>query len=202
MNKGSLFIISGPSGTGKDTVLSEVFAAEPELRFSISSITRPMRAGEVEGEKYHFISTEEFEKLLDEDAFLEHNTYLGNYYGTPKQPVLDCIENGEDIFIEVDVNGARQILNKMPQAVSIFILPPSLEVLKSRLSKRGTETPEQLEKRLGEALREIRCADMYDYAIVNDKLEDAVADTLTVIRSERLRASRRTDEIRKLTENL
>ncbi len=202
MNKGSLFIISGPSGTGKDTVLAEVFAAEPELRFSISSITRPMRAGEVEGEKYHFISTEEFEKLLDEDAFLEHNTYLGNYYGTPKQPVLDCLENGEDIFIEVDVNGARQILNKMPQAVSIFILPPSLEVLKSRLSKRGTETPEQLEKRLGEALREIRCADMYDYAIVNDKLEDAVADTLTVIRSERLRASRQTDEIRKLTENL
>ena len=202
MRKGSLFIISGPSGTGKDTVLAGVFAAEPELRFSISSITRPMRAGESEGEKYHFISVEEFEKMLDEDAFLEHNTYLGNYYGTPKQPVVDCIEKGEDIFVEVDVNGARQILNKMPQAVSIFILPPSLEVLKSRLSKRGTETPEQLEKRLGEALREISCADMYDYAIVNDKLEDAVADTLTVIRSERLRASRRADEIRKLTENI
>ncbi len=198
MRKGRLFIISGPSGSGKDAVLSGVFAAEPQIRFSISSITRPMRSGETEGEKYHFISCEEFERMIADDALLEHNVYIGNYYGTPKKPVEDCIANGEDIFVEVDVNGARQIREKMPEAVSIFILPPSLEVLQKRLSGRGTETAEILEKRMGEARREISCAASYDYAVVNDDLDVAVQQVLSIIRTDRFRSDRQIDLINQL----
>ncbi len=201
MRKGRLFIISGPSGSGKDTILSEVFKAEPELRFSISSITRPMRAGEVEGEKYHFVSRECFEKMLARDQLLEYNVYLDHYYGTPAQPVKDSIAKGEEIFVEVDVNGKKKICSKMPDAVSIFILPPSYEVLKKRLSRRGTETPEMLEKRLAEAKREIECAPEYDYVVVNDALEDAVNDVLTIIRTDRLSADRNADVIHKLLED-
>ncbi len=198
MRKGRLFIISGPSGSGKDAVLSGVFAAEPQIRFSISSITRPMRSGETEGEKYHFISREEFERMIADDALLEHNVYIGNYYGTPKKPVEDCIANGEDIFVEVDVNGARQIRGKMPEAVSIFILPPSLGVLQKRLSGRGTETAEILEKRMGEARREIGCAASYDYAVVNDDLDVAVQQVLSIIRTDRFRSDRQIDLINQL----
>ena len=200
MRKGQLLIISGPSGCGKDTVLKEVFAAEPEIKFSISSITRPMREGEVQDGKYHFISREEFEAMLANNQLLEHNVYLDNYYGTPRKPVETCIENGQDIFVEVDVNGAEKIRKIIPDAISIFILPPSYEVLKKRLSGRGTETPESLQKRLNEALREIKRSPEYDYVVVNDRLEDAVNDVLTIIRADRNTANRQGDVIHKLIE--
>ncbi len=190
MSKGKLFIFSGPSGSGKDSILQGALKKHPEIKLSISSITRPMRVGEVEGEKYHFISRDEFEELLANDMFLEHNVFVGNYYGTPRQPVEECLENGTDMIVEIDVNGAAQVMEKMPEAVSIFVMPPSLEVLKQRLSGRGTDTPEIVEKRLNEALREIECAVKYDYIIVNDKLEEAIDDLLTVILSERLRTER------------
>ncbi|MDO4608530.1 MAG: guanylate kinase [Clostridia bacterium] len=190
MNKGRVYIISGPSGSGKDTVLKEIFKVMPEIKFSISSITRDMRSGEVEGEKYNFITRERFEQMLADDELLEHNLFLGNYYGTPKAPVINCVENGQDIFIEVDVNGAAQIRQKMPDAVSVFIMPPSLEVLKARLCGRGTDSDEIIEKRLNEALREISRAPEYDYVVVNDNLQTAINNIVSIMSVDKFKTDR------------
>lgn len=187
---GRLFIVSGPSGSGKDTVLKEIFKRCPEIEFSISSITRPMREGEVEGEKYNFISREKFEDMLKNDQLLEHNVFVGNYYGTPKAPVDKAIIEGKDMIIEVDVNGAFQIKEKLPNAISIFIMPPSLETLRTRLTGRGTEKAEVIEKRLGEALSEISRAAEYDYIVVNNVLEEAVNDAVAIIKTDRMRTDR------------
>ena len=186
MRKGNLFIISGPSGIGKDTVLQILLKEEKNLKLSISSITRPMRTGEVEGEKYHFISRETFEQMLQGDAFLEHNVYCGNYYGTPKQPVFDWLEAGFDVILEIDVNGAMKIMESYPECVSVFMLPPSLQVLKHRLLKRGTEDEQTVKARLTQAGKEIQMASRYDYVMVNDVLEDAVADLRAIIRANTL----------------
>lgn len=198
MNKGRVFIISGPSGSGKDTVLKKIFEKCPDIAFSISSITRSMRPGEVEGEKYNFVSRERFISMIDNDELLEHNIFVGNYYGTPKAPVINCIENGKDMIIEVDVNGASQIRTKMPEAVSIFIMPPSLEVLKNRLQGRGTDSAEVIEKRLSEALREISSAKDYDYIVVNDDLETAVGDVVTIMSVDRFKTDRNIELINKI----
>ena len=190
MSKGKLFIVSGPSGSGKDTILQLVLEKHPEIKFSISTITRPKRNDAKEDGKYNFITKEEFLRMLDNDLLLEHNEYAGNYYGTPRIPVEECINSGADMIVEVDVNGAANIRNKMPDAVSIFIMPPSLNELKRRLSKRGTESEDVVKLRLDAALGEIARADEYDYIVVNDVLEEAVEDLLSVILSERLKLSR------------
>ena len=190
MNKGGVFIISGPSGSGKDTVLAELFRNRPDLIFSISSVTRPMRSGEREGEKYNFISREKFEYMIDNDMLLEHNVFVNNYYGTPREPVERAIAEGKDIIIEVDVNGAAQIREKLPEAVSIFIMPPSFEELKRRLRGRGTESEELIEKRLNSALGEIKRATEYDYIIVNDNITAAADDILSVILSSSFKTDR------------
>lgn len=190
MNKGGVFIISGPSGSGKDTVLAELFRNRPDLIFSISSVTRPMRSGEREGEKYNFISREKFEYMIDNDMLLEHNVFVNNYYGTPREPVERAIAEGKDIIIEVDVNGAAQIRQKLPEAVSIFIMPPSFEELKRRLRGRGTESEELIEKRLNSALGEIKRATEYDYIVVNDNITAAADDILSVILSSSFKTDR------------
>lgn len=190
MNKGSVLIISGPSGSGKDTILKKVFERMPELKFSISTITRNMRPGEVEGEKYNFISREEFEDRLSRNMFLEHNVFVGNYYGTPREPVEYVLENGGEIIIEVDVNGAANIRKNLKNTVSIFIMPPSFEVLKARLSGRGTDSVESVNKRMNEALAEIARADEYDYIVVNDRLDEAVNDVITIIKNLRLKTEK------------
>lgn len=190
MNKGGVFIISGPSGSGKDTVLAELFRNRPDLLFSISSVTRPMRSGEREGEKYNFISREKFEYMIDNDMLLEHNVFVNNYYGTPREPVERAIAEGKDIIIEVDVNGAAQIRQKLPEAVSIFIMPPSFHELKRRLRGRGTESEELIEKRLNSALGEIKRATEYDYIIVNDNITAAADDILSVILSSSFKTDR------------
>ena len=182
MSKGRLFIISGPSGSGKDTILAELFKICPDLRFSISSITRPVRKGEKPGEKYNFVSTDEFKSMIANDQLLEYNCYVNNYYGTPKAPVLAAIEKGEDIIIEVDVNGAKQIREKMPDAVSIFIMPPDLETLRQRLLARGTETEEKINERLISAKAEIERAGEYDYTVINDDVDVAVRKIAEIIK--------------------
>ena len=198
MNKGRVYIISGPSGSGKDSVMKKIFEKQPDIAFSISSITRDMRPGEVEGEKYNFISRERFEQMIKNDELLEHNVFVGNYYGTPKAPVINCIENGKDMLIEVDVNGAEQIRGKMPEAVSIFIMPPSLEVLKKRLTGRGTDSAEVIEKRLNEALREIASAKDYDYIVVNDDLETAADDFVKIMSVDKFKTDRNFELINKI----
>ena len=195
MSKGKLFIISGPSGSGKDTVLSCLLSKHPEIKLSISSITRPMRNGEVEGQKYHFISREEFESMIENDQLLEHNVFVGNYYGTPKQPVIDAIKNGIDMILEIDVNGAAQIREKMPEAVSIFIMPPSYRELERRLIGRGTDSIEIIEKRLSSALKEIARADEYDYVVTNDIVDNCVDNILHIILAQRLTSARQTNLI-------
>ena len=192
MNKGGVFIISGPSGSGKDTGMTELFKKMPELLFSISSITRAMRAGEREGEKYNFITREKFEDMLKNDRLLEHNEFVGNYYGTPREPVERAVANGQDMVIEVDVNGAAQIREKMPEAVSIFIMPPSFAELKRRLSGRGTESEELIQKRLTSALGEIKRAVEYDYIVVNKDIAAAADNIMSVILSSRLKTDRQT----------
>jgi len=200
MSKGRLVIISGPSGSGKDTILKEALKALPEIKFSISSITRPMREGEVEGEKYNFISKEKFEEMIKNDMLLEYNNYIGNYYGTPKAPVEKVINEGGEIILEIDVNGQKNVKEKVDSALSIFIMPPSVEVLRARLTGRGTDSAEFIEKRMKAALYEMECAKNYDYIVVNDDLEQAVQDFVTIIKADRLNIQRQNNIIDEVLE--
>ncbi len=198
MIKGNLIIISGPSGSGKDAVLKKLFKKKCDINFSISSVTRGMRVGEVEGEKYNFISVESFQNMIKNDQLLEYNEYCGNYYGTPKKPVIDSIESGKDIILEVDVNGAEKVRNKITDSVSIFIIPPSFEELKRRLEGRGTESKDIIEKRLMEAISEIKRANEYDYVVVNDSLDEAVDSILSIILSEKLKYKKQENYLREV----
>ena len=202
MSKGGVFIISGPSGSGKDTLLKKLFEQCPELKFSISSITRGMREGEVEGEKYNFISREKFESMIKEDKLLEYNVYVNNYYGTPREPVEKAVAENKDIFIEVDVNGAESIRQKLPEAISIFVMPPSFEELKRRLSGRGTETEEVINLRMAESLGEIKRAVEYDYIVVNDDLSTAVLDVIAIIKGSKYALKRQKNIIDEVLKNV
>lgn len=198
---GLVIIISGPSGSGKDTVLQEVRKSYPNMAFSVSCITRERRGSDKEDGKYEFLTVDQFKKGLDEGAFLEYNEYLGNYYGTPRKPVMDAIESGNGIFIEVDVNGAASIRRALPDAISIFIMPPSVKELKRRLEKRQTDTPQQIEKRLNAALREIPRANEYDFIVVNDDLELAAQQLCDIIRTLELSSYKQKNIIKEVLDN-
>lgn len=186
MNKGSLFIVSGPSGCGKGTILAEILKQD-KFYYSISATTRNPRVGEVDGVNYHFLSKEKFEELIKNDGMLEYASYCDNYYGTPRKPVEDMLNAGKHVILEIEVQGAMNVMKKCHDAVSIFILPPSIKELRRRLNKRGTETDDVIEKRLAQAEREIKMAENYDYIMINGELELAVQDLLSVIRSQELK---------------
>lgn len=183
IKRGSLIIISAPSGCGKDTVLKEVFKVAPEIKFSISCTSRPKRCDE-DLEKYEMMSREQFEKLIEIGDLLEYNEYNGNYYGTRKSPVEKWRDDGFDVVLEIDVNGARNIKKAVPDAVSLFIMPPSFKELENRLSGRGTETAEQIKNRLIIAENEIKCANEYDYICINDDISECARDIVTVIKAQ------------------
>ncbi|MBQ1767797.1 MAG: guanylate kinase, partial [Oscillospiraceae bacterium] len=168
MKRGKLYIVSGPSGCGKSTVLREVFAHRRNIFFSVSATTRGPREGEKDGKDYFFITREEFERLIAEGELLEHAKYVSNYYGTPRKPVEAMLSEGSDVVLDIEVQGAAQVKEKMPEAVSFFIMPPSLEELERRLRGRGTETDEKIRSRLDQAEREMAESGRYDYIVVND----------------------------------
>ncbi|MBS5150182.1 MAG: guanylate kinase [Butyricicoccus pullicaecorum] len=190
MNKGKLIVFTGPSGTGKGTILSEVLKRDDRLRVSVSATTRQPREGEQNGVHYWFLSKEDFEERIAQDAFLEHACYVGNYYGTLEQPVNEQLEAGNDVVLEIEVQGAMQIHEKRPDAVMIFVAPPSMQALSERLHGRGTETPEKIAARLAQAEQELCYKNRFDYVIINDILEDAVADLCAILRAERCRVSK------------
>lgn len=189
-NKGLLIVFSGPSGSGKGTILHEVLASDPSVMLSVSATTRSPREGEENGVNYFFIQKEEFEEMIANDGMLEHACYCGNYYGTPRKPVEEALDAGKDVILEIEVQGALQIKEKFPECVTIFILPPSMEVLDHRLHKRQTEDEPTIQKRLAQAKEELKMAPEYDYAVVNGELETAVEDMKAILRAEHCRAAR------------
>ncbi len=204
--RGLMFIISSPSGAGKSTLSRRLLESEPDLAMSVSVTTRPPRPGEVDGEHYHFISREEFERLRDEGGLLEWAEVFGNFYGSPKAPVEKLLEQGKDVLFDVDWQGAQQISSRMGEdAVKVFILPPGAEELHERLHRRAQDPREVIERRMAEAASEISHWPEYDYVIINDDLERAAADISAILRAERLRRHRRTglhEFVRSMTERL
>jgi len=188
--KGVLFVISGPSGVGKGTINQRLFDEfDGKVAFSVSATTRGPREGEIDGKHYFFISRQDFESRIANNEFLEHAQFAGNCYGTPRSYVLRLLEQGVSVILEIDLQGAIQVKERMPESVSIFILPPSFEELESRLRGRGTETPEKIEKRLAAAKHEMEMAHIYDYRIVNDDLDEAYAQLRGIFLSETEKAN-------------
>lgn len=181
MNKGRLIVYSGPSGVGKGTILKPLLAPNGKLTLSVSATTRAPRPGEENGREYFFVTREQFEKMIAAGDMLEYAQYNGNYYGTPKSFVEKQREGGADVVLEIETQGALKVKELCPDAVMIFVMPPSYSALRDRLTGRGTETAEQCEGRLNEAVREMKLAEKYDFVIVNDELEKARADLLRAI---------------------
>ena len=182
MNSARLFIVSAPSGCGKGTILHKVFSDDKAF-YSVSCTTRSPRNEDTDGVTYHFIDKERFEKMIAEGGFLEYAIYAGNYYGTPRAAAEKNLAEGKDVVLEIETQGAFQVKKLMPEAVSVFILPPSIKELERRLYKRGTESEDVIAKRVSEAKGEIEKADKYDYVIMNDDLNDALRDFELVISS-------------------
>ena len=183
-DEGILLVVSGPSGAGKGTICNEIRNIYPELNYSISMTTRTARVGE-----------EEFERLIKEEAFLEYACVYGNYYGTPKKSVLDLIERGKSVLLEIDIQGAMQVKERYPKGVFIYIVPPSLRTLSARLHGRGTDSEDTIQKRLAQITGELSMAHKYDYIVVNDVLKDAVHKTCAIIEAERCKLSRNQNQI-------
>lgn len=184
-SRGQLIVLSGPSGCGKGTILKEMLRTEEKMKLSISLTTRSPRPGETDGIDYFYVSKEQFEKMVDDGAVLEHAEYCGNYYGTPRSNVENWRAEGYHVILEIEPQGAFQIKKNCPDATMIFILPPSLKELKRRLTDRGTEDEATVKKRLDAAIREMEQAFQYDYIVVNDALPIAVEDVRAIIRAQK-----------------
>ncbi|WP_298530048.1 guanylate kinase [uncultured Ruminococcus sp.] len=200
MNKGRLIVFSAPSGCGKGTMLAEILK-DKNYCVSVSATTREPREGEVDGVNYHFISKGDFLQKVADSEFLEHAEYCDNYYGTLISEVDGRLNDGLNVILEIEVQGAMKIREKRPDALFIFIAPPSVNELRRRLKKRGTETDEVIEKRVSQAAGEIALAPKYDYIIVNDALEDAVSDFFAVMRAEKLKAEFSENTINEVLKN-
>lgn len=193
MDGGFLLVLSGPSGSGKGTVSQALMEKNDDIIFSTSVTTRTPRPGEINGENYFFTSIEEFERMVDNDELLEHAFVHTNYYGTPKKFVFDEIDKGEIVLLEIDVQGALQVKKKYKDAVFVFLIPPTMDELKSRLVKRDTETEDEIETRYRNAFKELDFVGEYDYFVINDVIENAVNDIEDIIAAEKLRVKRHKD---------
>ncbi|MBP8629171.1 MAG: guanylate kinase [Negativicutes bacterium] len=188
---GILFVLSGPSGAGKGTICQELLRQIPNLQYSVSATTRKPRLGETNGINYWFKEKDEFEEMIKNDLLLEYAEVYGNYYGTPKEQVLKILKSGKNVVLEIDPQGAMQVKAKFPEGVFIYILPPSLDELAARITKRGTDSKDSIKKRLAAATEEIQYALKYDYVVVNDKVETAVDSIATIISAEKFNSKRR-----------
>ena len=184
MSKGRSFIISGPSGVGKSTVLKGLMEKRGNLYFSVSATTRQPRPGEEEGVHYHFLTLDTFREWIEQGEFLEHAEFVGNCYGTPRKYVYEAMDRGQDVILDIEVQGAMQVAEKMPEVVRIFIAPPSWSELERRLTARGTDTPEKIQGRLARAKEEVKLADTYDYFVINDSVEHAVFELDAIMTAE------------------
>lgn len=188
--RGLLLVVSGPSGTGKGTICKKMVEMNDAIKLSVSATTRQPRLGEKEGISYYFKTREEFEKMVENGEFLEYAMIYDNYYGTPKQAIVDQLDAGVDVILEIEMQGARQIREVCPDAVFVFILPPSLDELKHRIVGRGTETKEQIEKRFNSAYNEIKLLGDYDYFIFNNIVDKSAEEIFEIIKSEKSRVAR------------
>lgn len=188
--RGLLLVVSGPSGTGKGTICKKMVEMNDAIKLSVSATTRQPRLGEKEGISYYFKTREEFEKMVENGEFLEHAMIYDNYYGTPKQAIVDQLDAGVDVILEIEMQGARQIREVCPDAVFVFILPPSFDELKHRIVGRGTETKEQIEKRFNSAYNEIKLLGDYDYFIFNNIVDKSAEEIFEIIKSEKSRVAR------------
>jgi len=179
--KGKLIVISAPSGTGKGTVIGELLKLRPDFVFSVSATTRKPRPGETDGVEYHFISHEKFQNMIQNDEFLEYAGYVGEFYGTPLQPIIEAIDSGGTMILDIEVQGAKQVMSKMPDAVTIFITAPDMDELENRLRGRGTDSEEKLLARLERARLELEEKCHYDHIVINDTALRAAHEILNII---------------------
>ena len=189
--RGTLVVVSGFSGAGKGTVLAQVLARRPDLYVSVSFTTRAPRQGEQDGVNYHFVTREEFQTRIGRGEFLEYAEYVGNYYGTSMTVIREKLERGIDVILEIEIQGAAKVREKMPEAVSLFLVPPSFEELSRRMHSRGTDSEETIRQRLETARREVREIVNYDYIVVNDTVDRAVEEILAILTAEGCRKERR-----------
>lgn len=198
-DKGLLIVLSGPSGVGKGTVRKAIFDhPETNFKYSISMTTRNKREGEVDGVDYFFKTREEFETLIRQDKFIEYAEYVGNYYGTPVDYVKETTANGHDVFLEIEVEGAKQVREKFPEALFIFLAPPTLSQLEQRLIGRGTDSQEVIDHRIREAKRELNMMNLYDYVVINDDVTKARESVQCIVEASHLERSRVENKLRKL----
>lgn len=201
MNSGVLYVVSAPSGCGKGTILETVLKNNKNIYYSVSATTRSPREGEKDGINYYFLSKEEFQKLIDNNGMLEHACFCDNFYGTPRKQVEEKLREGFDVILEIETNGAMQIKKNFPDAILIFILPPSVSELRRRLFKRRTETEEVIEKRLSEAKNEISLAKKYDYIMINAELEKAISNFEAIIVASKLTKKKNSNKIEEVLNN-
>ena len=187
---GFLFIVSAPSGAGKTSLVQALLEADQKLTVSVSHTTRPRRPREVAGVNYHFVDRKAFQRMIEADAFIEHAEVFGNFYGTSRESVQSALASGNDVVLEIDWQGARQVRERFSGSVSVFVLPPSVEELQRRLSNRGQDSAETVERRMRDALNELSHFDEYDYVVFNERFETALEDLRALIRAEHLTLAR------------